>query len=780
MKPPLVALLVVASSGLPAADFHVAGGNPAASDGNDGSAMRPWQTISHAARVIGPGDTVWIHDGVYRETVVVDNSGTGPETMLAFRAAPGERPVVQGSEPLTGWVRCADEPERAVWETDWPFAGIYPSLIACDDSPLIPFSIAPDTEALKPPKAYCQYFLGFGRGREAMGPGSFYYDEARKKLLVWLKGDEDPSAHAMEAAVRGCWLSQGDYILVEGLSFKYCPQVVPIGGVAVVVCGPGGGGAPADGCIVRHCEVSLSAFEGLVVRGGKRVSTLVEDCWVHHNGNGCGSFEGLADPDSDSWLIVRRCRLTDNNLFNWNPAWHCGGKHFGTRVLFEDCEFARNYNSPGLWFDIHQRDCIVNRCYAHQNGTTGLYYEIGETGAFINNLVEGGPHYSAIMLAGSSRTLVANNLVTSGARGITVAGESAAGDPVSRVNCHNAACNNVLLGRGQPLIGLSARGDLARGNASDHNLLWWLSGEGTGFFEAPGGPPTDLGQWQRERGLDLASRVADPRIEVQNGRWRRLPNSPSASGGKRLTAADLRAFFALRPMPDIPSEEGSSSIKDHRPPTEAFLAKVAELLAVPEGKPMPLGPLPHDDGASELRIANADFEDPVLPPNGSAQTVPGWTAGGGLQPLVWHAEGTGLWNWYMPSGNNALVLPPGEADVEVSQTLAGTLQPERCYRVSVWAGQRIDEAALPWPQVELALWAGDMRLGVVDIPEPTIKPHFGVWVETVLTCTSPAEVPLDQPLRIVLKRRGPGRVQVCFDSVRGRVFKLLGYLLDSG
>jgi hypothetical protein len=761
----LLALCLLLPTCLCAAELHVAGSDPAASDGHDGSAARPWKTISHAAQVIQPGDTVWIHGGEYRETVVVDKSGAGPGAMLAFRAAPGEKPVVLGSEPLIGWTRCADEPDGAVWEADWPFQGIYPSMIAVDEAPLVPLSVAPETEALKPPQAYCQYFLGFGRGREAMVPGSFFYDESRRKLLVWLKGDEDPNAHAMEAAVRACWLSQGDYVLVEGLTFRYCPQVVPIGGVAFVMCGPGGGGAPADGCIVRNCEVSLSAFEGMVVRGGRRVSTVVEDCWVHHNGNGCGSFEGLGSPDSDSWLIVRRCRLTDNNLSNWNPAWHCGGKHFGTRVLFDECEFARNYNSPGLWFDIHQRDCLVNRCYAHQNGTTGLYYEIGETGAFINNLVEGGPHYTAIMLAGSSRTLVANNLVTTGAGGITVAGESIAGDPVSRVTCHNAVHNNVVLGRGQPVLTVSPEGDLARANASDHNLLWWVAGEGTGFFGAPGAA-LDLTQWQTQRGFDLASTVADPLIEVRNGRWRRLPGSPTLTGGKRLSLDDLRALFAVRPMPDIPSEEGSSSIRDHRPPTEAFVRKVAELLALDEGRPMPIGPLPQDDGAEELTIANGGFEAPALPVNGTAEPVPSWASTGGA-PLVWHAEGTGLWNWYMPSGDNVLVLPPGESDLEISQTLSETLRPSTRYRLSVWAGQKVNEAALPWPRVELALWAGDQRLASVEVPEPTIKPHYGVWVETALTYTSPPSPPADRPLRIVLRRPGPARVQACFDNLGG-------------
>jgi hypothetical protein len=323
--------------------------------------------------------------------------------------------------------------------------------------------------------------------------------------------------------------------------------------------------------------------------------------------------------------------------------------------------------------------------------------------------------------------------------------------------------NNVLLGRGQPMISVSAESDIVRSNVSDCNLLWWLSDEGTGLFETPGGAALGLAEWQAARKLDANSRVMDPRVEVKNGRWARLPGSPSASGGKRLTAEDLRAFFAVKPMPEIPSESGSSSIRDPKPPTEAFLRKVTELLGVPEGEPVPIGPIAHDDGAATLPIANADFENPTLPANGTTDTVAGWTAEG-TTPLIWHAADTGLWNWYMPSGSNILVLPPGEGDCSVSQELTETLRPDMRYRISVWAGQRIDQAALPWPRIALELRAGERLLNSVDIPDPMIKPHHGIWVETALVYTSPHETS-GQPLRIVIRRKGSARLQACFDEV---------------
>jgi len=771
LRASMSALPVMAQGGR---HLYVAANVPAASDANDGTRERPLKTIGRAAQMVEPGDTVWIDSGVYRETVLVERSGDGPERMIAFRALPGASVVVKGSEPIAGWTRVADEPDRAIYQADWPFGGIYPGMIGVDDQPLIPLSIPAETEALKPPNAYCQYFLGFGRGREAMVPGSFFYDEPRRKLQVWLKGDEDPNQHAVEAAIRPCWDSRANYILVEGITFRYSPLVVPIGGVAFVMTGPGGGMSPAEGCIVRDCDVSLSAFEGMVVRGGREVTTVVEDCWIHHNGNGAGSFEGMALPGSDSWLIVRRTRLTDNNVFNWNQSWHCGGKHFGRRVLFTDCEFARAYNAPGLWFDIHTRDMIVDRCRAHQSGGFGLYYEIGETGAFINNVVQAGPHVPGIGISGSSRTLVAHNYVEGSSGTVFVGGSGVVDGRTSRVACYNTVRNNVLVGLKAPVLNVALESDLTRGNTSDGNILWLKGGTAEDALTAPlfttgaaEQPAMGLTAWQA-LGRDASSRVIDPLAELRNGRLVVQPESPAHSGGLPLTVDDLRALFAVRDMPDIPEEAGSSSVRDHEPPSEAFLAKLAGLLRVEEGGEVPVGPLPDAGGAVEqLAVSNAGFEEPDLGANAMSDTVPGWrvTGDADTRPAIWHAADTGLWNWYMPSGSNVLILPAGQQLLGVAQTLDRTLQPGTRYVLSVWVGRPVNQADLPWTHVILALWAGDRLLKAVDVPDPKIHPHYGVWIENVVAYTAPADIAPGEPLRIIIDRVGPARASACFDEV---------------
>ncbi|THF76580.1 carbohydrate binding domain-containing protein [Cohnella fermenti] len=68
----------------------------------DGSLEHPWRTIQRAADLMSAGDTCYIREGVYYETVTVRTSGTG-EQALRFAAYPGEDVTVSGADPIAGW-----------------------------------------------------------------------------------------------------------------------------------------------------------------------------------------------------------------------------------------------------------------------------------------------------------------------------------------------------------------------------------------------------------------------------------------------------------------------------------------------------------------------------------------------------------------------------------------------------------------------------------------------------------------------------------------------------
>ncbi len=94
----LIAVLFCTS--ISAAEYHVA------KNGDDkypGTAEKPFLTIQAAANVAQPGDTITVHEGIYREWVKPVRGGTSDENRIVYRAAENEKAEIKGSEIITGW-----------------------------------------------------------------------------------------------------------------------------------------------------------------------------------------------------------------------------------------------------------------------------------------------------------------------------------------------------------------------------------------------------------------------------------------------------------------------------------------------------------------------------------------------------------------------------------------------------------------------------------------------------------------------------------------------------
>ena len=73
------------------------------SDTNDGTASKPYKTISQAAKVAMPGDVITVHAGVYREQVTPPRGGNSDKERIVYQAAKGEKVEITGSEIIKGW-----------------------------------------------------------------------------------------------------------------------------------------------------------------------------------------------------------------------------------------------------------------------------------------------------------------------------------------------------------------------------------------------------------------------------------------------------------------------------------------------------------------------------------------------------------------------------------------------------------------------------------------------------------------------------------------------------
>jgi hypothetical protein len=113
--PAVLIVMALGFAGVFAREIHV---SKAGSEAAAGSEAQPYLTISKAAAVAQPGDTVVVHGGTYREWVRPARGGSDESRRIIYRAAPGEEVLVKGSERVTSWAREVS----GVWKVELPNA----------------------------------------------------------------------------------------------------------------------------------------------------------------------------------------------------------------------------------------------------------------------------------------------------------------------------------------------------------------------------------------------------------------------------------------------------------------------------------------------------------------------------------------------------------------------------------------------------------------------------------------------------------------------------------
>lgn len=107
----MLTLCLCLGGSLFAREYHV---TPQGSDAATGTALQPLRTINRAAQLALPGDTVTVHNGVYREWVNPLNGGESDDKRILYRVAPREKAELKGSEVVTGWK--PDKRGKGVWK----------------------------------------------------------------------------------------------------------------------------------------------------------------------------------------------------------------------------------------------------------------------------------------------------------------------------------------------------------------------------------------------------------------------------------------------------------------------------------------------------------------------------------------------------------------------------------------------------------------------------------------------------------------------------------------
>ncbi|GHT22741.1 hypothetical protein FACS189430_04960 [Bacteroidia bacterium] len=119
MKRSLFSLLLTISVVTFGKEYHV---SVKGNDANVGSEAAPFKTINKAAQAAYAGDVITVHAGVYREWVNPPRGGENDDNRIVYRAAPGERVDIKGSELVANWQK-----ENGIWKIVLPnsFFGDY-------------------------------------------------------------------------------------------------------------------------------------------------------------------------------------------------------------------------------------------------------------------------------------------------------------------------------------------------------------------------------------------------------------------------------------------------------------------------------------------------------------------------------------------------------------------------------------------------------------------------------------------------------------------------------
>ncbi len=277
--------------------YHVA---KTGSDRQDGSEQSPFSTIGQAARIAMPGDTVIVHEGVYREWVKPQNGGISDAIRITYQAAEGEHAVIKGSEVVSGWEKI----EENVWRAEVSneiFGGFHPFAQKIEGDWLVDpreYDVhlgavyldgkalfeAKDMEGVRNPQKREYSLLATWEGRrEAVDFPELslltWYAEVKEDVTVLFAnfGKNDPNAGLVEINVRGaCFFPERtgvDYITVRGFEMAHAAtQWAPPTANQTGMIGPNWSkGWVIEGNILHDAKCSAVSL-------GKEASTGHNDC----------------------------------------------------------------------------------------------------------------------------------------------------------------------------------------------------------------------------------------------------------------------------------------------------------------------------------------------------------------------------------------------------------------------------------------------------------------------------------------------------------------------
>ncbi|MDN5213618.1 right-handed parallel beta-helix repeat-containing protein [Fulvivirgaceae bacterium BMA12] len=379
--------------------------SPSGADTNRGSSSSPFKTISKAAWIAQPGDTIFVREGIYRERVTPPRGG-GEGAPIVYMAEPNKRVIIRGSE---------------LWSPQWESKGNGIFSAVPDDALFNdirsdyvdhynPFKVNLSSTPYQRegrrewergyPNAdstivyTCGQVFVNGKQykevpfRKELEKETWYYEAASEQLYIHF-GDLNPENQQVEITTRRrifAPITRGlGYIVVQGFIMEHCGNNYPTNFWVMPKWGQRGAVGLGVGHhwvirknVIRYAK-TFALDAGHVDQVGKAQAAhdnLIELNYILENGSA-----GILSNSSKNMVIRDNVVMYNNTMrFLGRKRWEQAGIKCHNILYGEVCDnyVAHNYLTYGVWFDNKFPDSRVSRNILLGNGRAGLFLEMSD------------------------------------------------------------------------------------------------------------------------------------------------------------------------------------------------------------------------------------------------------------------------------------------------------------------------------------------------------------------------------------------------------------------
>jgi hypothetical protein len=377
--------------------YYVDGSNPKATDANPGTQELPFATLNQAARLLGPGERVIVGAGIYRERICPARSGTGPEQMISYEAAPGAPVVLKGSRVFREpWSPADSASPTRIWQAPLDskyFHGYNPFDI--DNVTSRQFDIMDFARPLRG-KAPCSLPRGliFQDGRRLTQvsnrsgldarEGCYWVDRTNQILFATFFGQARPEQALLEITTQETVLAPEQiglgYIRVKGFVVEQAAGPFPWEQVGAISTTRGhhwiiedntvrevnGVGIDVGIQLFQWPQPPLAGFH--IVR-----RNTVTDCGI------CGICGMGPGGDREFGLLIEDNMLMRNVFHDTERLFETAGikTHINVRCLIRRNLILDTYHGAGIWMDWDNRNsrCCQNIIVNSRTIHGGIFVE---------------------------------------------------------------------------------------------------------------------------------------------------------------------------------------------------------------------------------------------------------------------------------------------------------------------------------------------------------------------------------------------------------------------